>query len=74
MENPFKVCHGNDCQENIETYNFKKGESYKIMVKAVKKEGRYEHFLLYQVLHFMMKTMMEPIHLMILLNIIMPLV
>ena len=42
MENPFKVCHGNDCQENIETYNFKKGESYKIMVKAVKKESRYE--------------------------------
>ena len=42
VENPFKVCHGNDCQENIETYNFKKGESYKIMVKAVKKEGSSE--------------------------------
>ena len=35
-ENPFKVCNSNDCKENIETYDFKKGESYAIMVKLQK--------------------------------------
>lgn len=45
MENPFKVCHGNDCKENLDTYDFKKGESYKIMVKAVKKTDRHDNSL-----------------------------
>ena len=30
--NPFKVCRGNKCEENITLYEFKKGESYKIFV------------------------------------------
>ena len=30
VKNPFKVCHGEECQEDITTYDFKKGESYKI--------------------------------------------
>ena len=36
LENPFKVCHKNDCLENLYGYEFKKGESYKIMVKVNK--------------------------------------
>ena len=57
-ENPFKVCHNNDCKENIETYDFKKGESYKIMVKLQKKKiQKIQKILLfimfYQVIHFM---------------------
>ena len=35
LPNPFKVCHGNDCKDNVETYDFKQGESYKIYVKIV---------------------------------------
>ena len=35
-DNPFKVCHNKDCKENIITYDFKKGESYTIMVKLQK--------------------------------------
>ena len=30
LENPFEICNGNDCQDKITTYDFKKGESYKI--------------------------------------------
>ena len=38
--NPFTVCHGGNCKDNVETYDFEKGESYKIIVKIVKiKEG-----------------------------------
>ena len=40
VPNPFEVCHGDDCKENIETYDFKKGESYKIYAKV--KEVRVE--------------------------------
>ena len=57
-ENPFKVCHNTDCKENIETYDFKKGESYKIMVKLQKKKiQKIQKILLFimfcQVIHFM---------------------
>ena len=44
-ENPFKVCHNNDCKENIKTYDFKKGESYKIMVKTSKITFFYSNLL-----------------------------
>ena len=36
IDNPFKVCHGKDCTENISTYDFKKGESYVITVNVKK--------------------------------------
>ena len=36
LSNPFSVCHGEECQDNVETYNFTKGESYKINIKTVK--------------------------------------
>ena len=32
-KNPYKVCHGTDCQEDVNTYVFKKGEQYKIYLK-----------------------------------------
>ena len=48
-ENPFKVCHNNDCKENIETYDFQKGESYTIMVKLQKIKNP-ENSLAYYVL------------------------
>ena len=35
LENPFEICNGNDCQDKITTYDFKKGESYKIYVKHI---------------------------------------
>ena len=38
VDNPFQVCHGDDCKENITTYDFKQGESYKIYIN-VKKSG-----------------------------------
>ena len=34
--NPFEVCHGEECKENITSYDFKKGESYEIHVKVCK--------------------------------------
>lgn len=34
--NPFEICHDDDCQNNISTYNFKKGESYTIKVNFQK--------------------------------------
>lgn len=33
IDNPFIVCHGKTCQDNITSYDFKKKESYKIMIK-----------------------------------------
>jgi len=33
FENPFKVCQGTTCQENIKSYDFKKGGNYKISIK-----------------------------------------
>ena len=41
IENPFKVCHGKDCEENLSTYEFKKGESYEINVKVSKVRDEY---------------------------------
>ena len=32
IPNPFKVCKGNDCASDLKTYDFKKGENYKIHV------------------------------------------
>ena len=34
-ENPFEICHGEECIKNITTYDFKKGESYKIYAKHI---------------------------------------
>ena len=36
LPNPFEVCHGQDCKNNTETYDFEKGQSYKINVKVKK--------------------------------------
>jgi len=33
-KNPFEVCHGEECQKDITTYDFKKGESYKIYARS----------------------------------------
>ena len=41
IENPFKVCHGQECKENLSTYEFKKGESYEISVKVSKVTNKY---------------------------------
>ena len=37
LKNPFTVCHGNDCQNEVKTYTFKKNEEYKIKVNFEKK-------------------------------------
>ena len=37
VSNPFEVCHGNDCEKNVEEYDFEKGQSYTIYVKMEKK-------------------------------------
>ena len=45
IPNPFQICHGNDCKsDNIESYKFTKGESYKIYVKAQKVDDEYGSF------------------------------
>jgi len=36
VSNPFEVCHGNDCEKNVEEYDFEKGQSYTIYVKTEK--------------------------------------
>ena len=33
IENPFIICNGENCQEDITTFNFVEGNSYKIYVK-----------------------------------------
>ena len=33
-KNPFEICHGEECQKDITTYDFKKGESYKIYARS----------------------------------------
>ena len=33
-QNPFEICHGEECIKNITTYDFKKGESYKIYARS----------------------------------------
>lgn len=42
IENPFKICQKNNCQQNISTYDFKKGESYKIIVKTTRIQEKDE--------------------------------
>ena len=49
-ENPFKVCHNDDCEENIETYSFQKGESYKIMIRLQKLKKNEDDSNFYYVL------------------------
>lgn len=34
VQNPFEVCHGEECQKGVTTYDFEKGESYKIYATA----------------------------------------
>ena len=34
VNNPFEICHGNECKKDISTYDFIKGESYKIYVRG----------------------------------------
>ena len=34
IENPFKVCKGKKCIDNVNTYDFEKGESYEINIKV----------------------------------------
>jgi len=36
VNNPFEVCHGSECKTDITTYDFVKGESYKIYVRGTK--------------------------------------
>lgn len=36
--NPFQVCIEGDCSDNVKSYDFKKGKSYKIYVKQQKNE------------------------------------
>ena len=43
VPNPFEVCHGTDCKDQITTYDFKKGESYKIYVKHIQMDNIW-HF------------------------------
>ena len=47
LQNPFEVCHGQDCKVNITTYNFEKGESYKIYarVKKINIEGKDRYIM-----------------------------
>ena len=40
MPNPFEVYHGTDCKDQITTYDFKKGESYKIHVNHMEYNKR----------------------------------
>lgn len=49
VSNPFEVCHGTDCQKNVEAYTFEKGQSYTIYVKMEKlvdTELNYEYYVL----------------------------
>ena len=39
MPNPFRVCHGQDCKDNVVTYDIEKGQSYKIYIKVVPEKG-----------------------------------
>ena len=44
FNNPFKICNGNDCQEGVTSYDFKKGQTYKIYIKLT---SSYMFFYLY---------------------------
>ena len=41
LSNPFKICEGENCQENVESYQFKKGQNYSIGVQFLNETGRY---------------------------------
>lgn len=38
--NPFQVCNEEDCSDNVETYDFKKGKNYKIYVKQQQNDAK----------------------------------
>ena len=42
LSNPFKVCKEEECSENVKTYDFKKGNNYKIYIKGEKKQIEVE--------------------------------
>lgn len=42
IDNPFKVCCGNVCHEDISTYEFKKGQSYEISIKLIEFIDEYD--------------------------------
>ena len=56
MENPFEICHGNDCQDKITTYDFKEGESYKIYVKHINVTNRFVYYMVFPCFSFYDKT------------------
>ena len=39
LSNPYKICEGSDCKENIKEVSFKKGKEYKIIIKYEKIQG-----------------------------------
>ena len=39
LSNPYKICEGSDCKENIKEVSFKKGKEYKIIIKFEKIQG-----------------------------------
>ena len=56
IPNPFVVCHGNDCKDNIVTYDFKEGESYQIYVKYRKIHYDIQDFYFFPSFSFYDKT------------------
>lgn len=46
VNNPFKVCQGKKCEENIETYEFTKGKSYEIIIKLSNVKDEFDHYFL----------------------------
>ena len=47
MPNPFEVCLGQECKKDLEKYDIKKGQSYKIYAKVIKmKDGSYDKYYL----------------------------
>lgn len=40
IENPFEICQNKVCKRNITTYDFKKGESYKITIKFTRYKNK----------------------------------
>lgn len=38
LSNPFEICNGGKCTENVNKYNFKKGENYKIKIRFIEEE------------------------------------
>ena len=47
LPNPFEVCLGQECKKDLEKYDIKKGQSYKIYAKVIKmKDGSYDKYYL----------------------------